>query len=444
MLFKINMKKQSSFSTAVTAVLFFQYIGSSLANSLVPPQEQDQNKMTLLLPEAHHDWVTIRNPNRSHIYIDKTQYLWNLVVNKKARRRLITRPRHFGKSLFLQMAEQFFKGKKHLFRGLFVEKYGNKNIFPTERVSDAEGKWMEYPVINLNFKAIEKFTTIEEFKSDYCVRIATIAREYELHNFEPGRGCTSDLIKRLYFKFNKTPVIVLADDYDFPFERALFQNNTKLAKEIRSYLDSIFGMMKNDVKRVGFLFIMGVSKLRFGDLQSGANNIHDETYNPEYSEAFGFTEEEITNHLGQYIDEFAKSDSLTPKNITDTLKYWYGGYQYDLNNRSSRVFNPVSTLSSIRNQKFECYRINTSSIDPFPEMCYREGWSLDLLLKGVGISPSVIEDGLTERDQPFLITWMFHNGYFTVDGQQSTDIKLKIPNFEIETAINKSLSSYDP
>ncbi|XP_065222459.1 uncharacterized protein in vnfD 5'region-like [Planococcus citri] len=393
--------------------------------------------MTLPLPEAHHDWATIRNPNRSCIYIDKTQYLWRMLVKKKARRRLITRPRYFGKSLFLQMTEQFFKGKQDLFKGLFVEKYGNKNIFPDEPGSDTDdGLWREYPVIYLKFRQSQKFITIDEFMSSYYAMIATIAQEYELQNFKPGYGCTRRLINCLYNKFNKTPVIVLVDDYDFPFERVLSQDNTKLANEIRDFFDDIFSTIESKVKEVGFLFIMGISKLWLG---YGANNIVDETYNPEYSEAFGFTEEEITYHLGHYIEEFAESESLNPKNITDTLKHWYGGYQFDLNNSSSRIFNPVSALSSIRNKNFEGYRIKTSFMDPFSKMFFREGWSLYSLLKGVRISPSLIEDGLTEREQPTLIRWMFQNGYFTVHERQSSDIRLKIPNLEIETAINKSL-----
>ncbi|XP_065212551.1 uncharacterized protein in vnfD 5'region-like [Planococcus citri] len=442
MLFKVSIKKHSSLSFAVTAVLFLQYVGSQSTNPLPPPQEQNNKRIHLPTPDI--DWEMIRNPNVTYLYVDKTQYLWKLVINEKARRRFIGRYRRFGKSMFLQMAEQFFRGNEVLFKGLFIEKHGNKNLFPTEQPSDVEGKWMKYPVINLNFKTMEEFTTIEDFKKDYYKRIETIAREYEVHDFEPGHGSTMQLIELLYFKFNRTPVIVLVDEYDSPYEYALSQNNANLAKQIRNYLDNLFGMMKNDVRRVGFLFIMGISKLVMGVFQSGANNIVDETYNPEYAEAFGFTEEEITEHLGLYIDEFAKNVSLTRKNIMDSLKHWYDGYQFDPNNRSRRVFNPVSTFSSIRNKRFDCYWIKTSSMDPIPEMFYEEGWSLDRLLKGTVISSSLIMDGLTEREKPTLIRWMFYNGYYTLDGQDFPNIKLKIPNTEIETAINKTLLSYDP
>ncbi|XP_065211582.1 uncharacterized protein in vnfD 5'region-like [Planococcus citri] len=447
MLLKMNTKKQSSFAIAVTGILFLQYVGSILANSHTPPQNNNNptpsnNKVTRPLPGPDLEWKIIRN--RSCLYIDKTKYLWKLVVNQTARRRLITRSRRFGKSLFLQMMEQFFRGRSELFEGLFIGKWGNRNTFIPLPKPDDGGDWIEYPVIKLNFKLIEKFTTIYEFKSEYYKILTDIAKSYKIEDFESGYGSTRLLISALYCKFNSIPVIVLVDEYDYPYEYAISKNNIDLAKEIREFLDDIFGIIKNESKRVAFLFLTGVSKLTLAVLQSGANNIVDETYNPEFAEAFGFTEEEITEHMRGHIEEFAKSESVPFKDIMDKMRIWYDGYQFDPNNRSQRVFNPVSTISNIRNKKFGCYWIQTGSMDPIPGMFYKEGWSLDVLLKGMSISQSIISGGSIESQTPTLILWMFHNGYYTMNGQDSSDVIVKIPNFEIETAINTSLLSYDP
>lgn len=50
------------------------------------------------------------------MYVDKTEFLWNLVSMGKPY--FLSRPRRFGKSLFLSTLEAYFLGKKELFTGL--------------------------------------------------------------------------------------------------------------------------------------------------------------------------------------------------------------------------------------------------------------------------------------------------------------------------------------
>jgi Predicted AAA-ATPase len=52
-------------------------------------------------------------------YVDKTPYLHSLV--NSAGYYFLSRPRRFGKSLFVNTIEALFQGKKDLFKGLFIE-----------------------------------------------------------------------------------------------------------------------------------------------------------------------------------------------------------------------------------------------------------------------------------------------------------------------------------
>ena len=69
------------------------------------------------------------------VYVDKTKYIYNLAQNNTPY--FLSRPRRFGKSLFLSTLEAYFLGKKELFKGLEIEKY--------------EKEWIEYPVIKISF-----------------------------------------------------------------------------------------------------------------------------------------------------------------------------------------------------------------------------------------------------------------------------------------------------
>lgn len=72
--------------------------------------------------------------NKEILYVDKTAYIPKLLEEGKAL--FFSRPRHFGKSLFLSTLKAYFEGRKDLFEGLAI--------------SHIEKKWASYPVIHLD------------------------------------------------------------------------------------------------------------------------------------------------------------------------------------------------------------------------------------------------------------------------------------------------------
>ena len=65
------------------------------------------------------------------LYIDKTEYIWNMIHLSKYI--FLSRPRRFGKSLLVSTLQAYFEGRKDLFKGLFIE--------------TVEKEWVEYPVL---------------------------------------------------------------------------------------------------------------------------------------------------------------------------------------------------------------------------------------------------------------------------------------------------------
>ena len=74
----------------------------------------------------------------NYIYIDKTKIALNLIENNKYV--FLSRPRRFGKSLFLDTLSEIFKGNKELFKDLYIyDKYIFKK-YPVIKISFASGK----------------------------------------------------------------------------------------------------------------------------------------------------------------------------------------------------------------------------------------------------------------------------------------------------------------
>ena len=76
--------------------------------------------------------------NENYIYIDKTKYALNLIEDYKYV--FLSRPRRFGKSLFLDTLKNIFLGNKELFKGLYIY--------------DKPYDWKKYPIIRLAFNSL--------------------------------------------------------------------------------------------------------------------------------------------------------------------------------------------------------------------------------------------------------------------------------------------------
>ena len=81
-----------------------------------------------------------------YIYVDKTQLIKKVINAGKAI--FLSRPRRFGKSLFVSTLDAYFSGKKELFDGLQIA--NDEKEMAKEEHRD---EWIKYPVINISFDA---------------------------------------------------------------------------------------------------------------------------------------------------------------------------------------------------------------------------------------------------------------------------------------------------
>ena len=88
------------------------------------------------LPIGIQSFEDIRT--NGYLYVDKTEYIWNLVESGKVY--FLSRPRRFGKSLLISTMEAYFQGRHELFSGLTIETLENKRKNP----------WTHYPVVHFS------------------------------------------------------------------------------------------------------------------------------------------------------------------------------------------------------------------------------------------------------------------------------------------------------
>src|ERR1700730_8235427 len=116
------------------------------------------------LPKLPVDLSTFRALRESnYLYVDKTKYAYDLITG--GRRFFLSRPRRFGKSLFVSTLKEILTGSVDLFEGLWIAK--------------SDYQWKQYGVIKLDFSTLD-IDSIEELKGSLCAVLLKIAQSYGL------------------------------------------------------------------------------------------------------------------------------------------------------------------------------------------------------------------------------------------------------------------------
>lgn len=172
--------------------------------------------------------------NEGYIYVDKTGYIQRLL--DKGRIFFLSRPRRFGKSLFISTLESYFSGRKDLFRGLQIEEYEARK---------GDKAWEKYPVIPFylsggNFNKEKGLDDMLSSIMDECIENYGLKKRGSLTCSDlPVRFRA--LIKSLYEE-TAMPVVVLVDEYDNPLLKAEDEEHERIT---RDFFKSFFGVLKN-------------------------------------------------------------------------------------------------------------------------------------------------------------------------------------------------------
>lgn len=194
------------------------------------------------------------------VYVDKTEYIWKLVNN--GYEYFLSRPRRFGKSLFLSTLKAYFNGEKDLFKGLAIEKLEQQRADP----------WVKYPVIHYSF-ASGDFTENDALKRKLNTILRTYEAEYELKTY--NEDLPGDRFIRIINKAAKMygkGAVILIDEYDKP----LLDNigtNSDLEEKNRKILKGFYTALKDADDNLKFAFITGVTKFSKISLFSDLNQL---------------------------------------------------------------------------------------------------------------------------------------------------------------------------
>ena len=315
--------------------------GAARTGRLLPP------------PVGTSDWATF---SRDSYCVDKTLILKDL-IDSKSRVVLFTRPRRFGKTTALEMIRAFYEDESSLFQ--------DKKIWAAGEVYRKEqGK---HPVIFLSFKDVKWNTFGESIKflnallapcvGKFVKAVEALELEAERDRLlrvmreqgdETDLSLSLGLLSKAVHVFTKRLPVILIDEYDQPITSA----------STHGYYDEMCAFMRvflsgalKDNKHCHIGIMTGVLRVAKEGILSGLNNPKVWTvFESDYSQYFGFTEDEVAEMARYYGAE----DKLPE------IKAWYDGYDFG----GTEIYNPWSVL-----RYFDChcrpdaYWLDTSSND---------------------------------------------------------------------------------
>jgi hypothetical protein len=269
------------------------------------------------------------------VYVDKTQFIVPLIEKENNAQYFLSRPRRFGKSLFISTLEQFFLGKKELFKGLYIE---NKV------------EWDSYPVIRLSMDRIGFFEIGLEKALLETVQSIAMSENIVLNELGYSRGF-AELLKKMAEKHQKR-VVLLIDEYDKPIITYIEKDNATQAEKNRDILKSFYGVLKDSGDSLRFLFITGVSKFSKVSIFSDLNHLKDLTLDDRYTTICGFTETELRHYCHAGLEDLAAKEGVSLDAIVDKIRFWYNGFSW---NAKEFVYNPYSTMLLMESLQFRNY-----------------------------------------------------------------------------------------
>ena len=353
--------------------------------------------------------------NSGSVYVDKTQFVVSLIQNIGNSAFFLSRPRRFGKSMFVSTLEQVFLGKKELFKGLYIY----------DKI-----EWDTYPVIRFSMDRIG-FPNLG-LEMALLKAVQTVAKDYDVHLEETSSGLAfQELLKTLSQKYQKG-VVLLVDEYDKPIIQYLEDSNIQQAEANRDILKGFYGILKDNGQYLRFTFLTGVSRFSKVSIFSDLNYLDDLTLDARYATICGFTEADIRKYCALGLEDLALKEGKTVEEIMDKIKFWYNGFSW---NAVDFVYNPYSTILLMKKQAFDEYWFSSGTPTFLVNLINKDHtYNFDNL--------TASKDDYDWHDLRKLnvISIMLQTGYLTFKADLGNGYyKAGYPNKEVEKAFSKML-----
>lgn len=349
-----------------------------------------------------------------YAYVDKTNFVYKLADEGKYY--FLSRPRRFGKSLFLSTLEAYFQGKKELFKGLAIY--------------DLETEWKKYPIfhIDLNTANFREKDSLYMVLNDY---LTTWECKYGARESEATLALRFKGVIARAAEKEGCGVVILIDEYDKPILQTL--RDPGLQAEHRAQLKAFYSVLKTQDRYIKFAFLTGVTKFGKVSVFSDLNNLTDISMDHRYISICGMTEKELLTNFKEGINELAEANGDSETETIAKISMRYAGYHFEEN--SEEIYNPFSVLNTLANSRYDDYWFKANTHTFLIDILKKHDYCITNLSKAQ-IKANMMNNVETN---PFPV--IYQGGYLTIKSydERFKNYQLGFPNKEVEEGILNTL-----
>lgn len=367
-------------------------------------------------PIGIQDFEKLRTNGYS--YVDKSRFVYKLATEGEYY--FLSRPRRFGKSLFLSTLEAYFQGKKELFKGLAIY--------------DLETDWKKYPIFHIdlntaNFREKDSlYTVLNDYLTTWECKYGT--RESEATLALRFKGVIARAAEK-----EGCGVVILIDEYDKPILQTL--RDPELQAEHRAQLKAFYSVLKTQDRYIKFAFLTGVTKFGKVSVFSDLNNLTDISMDHRYISICGMTEKELLTNFKEGIGELASANEDNETETIDKLRMRYSGYHFEEN--SEEIYNPFSVLNTLANSRYDDYWFKADTHTFLIDILKKHDYCITDLNK------TQVKANMMNNVDFNPIPVIYQSGYLTIKSydKRFKNYQLGIPNKEVEEGILNILPHHD-
>lgn len=363
-------------------------------------------------PIGIQDFEKLRTNGYS--YVDKSRFVYKLATEGEYY--FLSRPRRFGKSLFLSTLEAYFQGKKELFEGLAIY--------------DLETDWKKYPIfhIDLNTANFREKDSLYMVLNDY---LTTWESKYGARESEATLALRFKGVIARAAEKEGCGVVILIDEYDKPILQTM--RDPELQAEHRAQLKAFYSVLKTQDRYIKFAFLTGVTKFGKVSVFSDLNNLTDISMDHRYISICGMTEKELLTNFKEGINELTSANEDNETETIDKLRMRYSGYHFEEN--SEEIYNPFSVLNTLANSRYDDYWFKADTHTFLIDILKKHDYCITDLNK------AQVKTNMMNNVDFNPIPVIYQSGYLTIKSydERFKNYQLGFPNKEVEVGILNTL-----
>lgn len=367
-------------------------------------------------PIGIQDFEKLRTNGYS--YVDKSRFVYKLATEGEYY--FLSRPRRFGKSLFLSTLEAYFQGKKGLFEGLAIY--------------DLERDWKKYPIfhIDLNTANFREKDSLYMVLNDY---LTTWESKYGARESEATLALRFKGVIARAAEKEGCGVVILIDEYDKPILQTL--RDPELQAEHRAQLKAFYSVLKTQDRYIKFAFLTGVTKFGKVSVFSDLNNLTDISMDHRYISICGMTEKELLTNFKEGINELAEANGDSETETIAKISMRYAGYHFEEN--SEEIYNPFSVLNTLANSRYDDYWFKANTHTFLIDILKKHDYCITDLNK------AQVKVNMMNNVDSNPIPVIYQSGYLTIKSydERFKNYQLGFPNKEVEEGILNILLPHD-